>query len=329
MGRTENPVPRPDSALGRLASHLRRCRARAGLTNAALAARTKYSATTLQRAAGGTVLPTLRVVLAYEEGCGVADGESRRLWEQARQVARLSDRRRALPPHTGKAPRPDLIADRADMSRALLDLRERSGLSYRAMERRLEGRPELGLLSRSTAQRILTRQSFPTSERQLMALLHACAVPQRARGDWVRAWQKVHRAQGRRGAAITPARKLAAREAEAELARYELESVEPFRSPTAAWSVRCCICGDLFRVRLSDLGPGWVGCPNRCPIALVQSAADALLKQLNPLSCPRCESPVVTVPHTTASEGCPVCRHALSPEAAPPAGGRHGDSSSF
>ncbi|MEU3619828.1 tyrosine-type recombinase/integrase [Streptomyces sp. NPDC006872] len=211
MGRTENPVPRPDSALGRLASHLRRCRVRAGLTNAALATRTKYSATTLQRAAGGAVLPTLRVVLAYEEACGIADGEARRLWEQARQMAGLRDRRRAVPPHPGKAPRPDLIADRADMSRALLDLRERSGLSYRAMEHRLEERPELGPLSRSTAQRILTRQSFPTSQRQLMALLHACAVPQRAWGDWVRAWKKVHRAQDRKESAITPARKLAAR----------------------------------------------------------------------------------------------------------------------
>ncbi|MFF7975820.1 helix-turn-helix domain-containing protein [Streptomyces sp. NPDC007905] len=328
MGRTENPVPRPDSALGRLASHLRRCRARAGLTNAALAARTKYSATTLQRAAGGTALPTLRVVLAYEEGCGLADGEARRLWEQARQMAGLHDRRRAVPPHPGKAPRPDLIADRADMSRALLDLRERSGLTYRAMEHRLEGRPELGPLSRSTAQRILTRQSFPTSHRQLLALLHACAVPQRTWGDWGRAWKKVNRTQDRKEPAITPARKLAAREAEAELARYELESVEPFRSPTAAWSVRCGICGDLFRVRLGDLGTDWVGCPNRCPTALVRSVADALLEQA-PTSCPRCESPVAAAPHTASLEGCPVCGDALFPEAAPPSGGRYGDSSSF
>ncbi|MFE0489137.1 helix-turn-helix domain-containing protein [Streptomyces griseoaurantiacus] len=326
VGRTEKPVPRPDSALGRLASHLRRCRARAGLTNAALATRTKYSATTLQRAAGGAVLPTLRVVLAYEEGCGIADGEARRLWEQARQIAGLRDRRRAVPPHPGKAPRPDLISDRADMSRALLDLRERSGLSYRAIEHRLEERPELGPLSRSTAQRILTRQSFPTSQRQLMALLHACAVPQRAWGDWVRAWKKVHRAQDWEESAITPARKLAAREAEAELARYELESVEPFRSPTAAWSVRCCICGDLFRVRLSDLGTGWGGCPNRCPTALVRSVAESLLKQLHPLSCPRCQSPVTTAPHTTSLEGCPVCADTLPPEAAPPSG-RYGDAS--
>lgn len=104
-------------------------------------------------------------------------------------------------------------------------------------------------------------------------------------------------------AAITPARKLAAREAEAELARYELESVEPFRSLTAAWSVRCCICGDLFRVRLSDLGTGRIGCPNRCPTALVRSVADALRNQLDPLSCPRCDSSVATAPHTTSLTG--------------------------
>ncbi|WP_424883599.1 hypothetical protein [Streptomyces sp. SLBN-8D4] len=201
------------------------------------------------------------------------------------------------------------------MSRALLDLRERSGLSYRAMERRLEKRPELGPLSRSTAQRILTRQSFPTSQRQLMALLHASAVPQRAWGDWVRAWKKVHRAQARKESAITPARKLAAREAASELARFELESVEPFRTPTAAWSVRCCICGDLFRVRLNDLGTDWAGCPNQCPTALVRAAADALLKELKPLSCPRCEGPVATAQHITSSEGCSLCGKAPLPEA--------------
>ncbi|MDQ1024823.1 transcriptional regulator with XRE-family HTH domain [Streptomyces umbrinus] len=328
MGRTENPVPRPDSALGQLASHLRRCRARAGLTNAALAARTKYSATTLQRASGGAVLPTLRVVLAYEGGCGIADGEARRLWGLARQVLGRRDRRRAMLPHPGKAPRPDLIADRADMSRALLDLRERSGLSYRDMERRVEGRLELGPLSRSTAQRILTRQSFPTSQRQLMALLHACAVPERAWGDWVRAWKKVHRAQDRREPAVTPARKLAAREAEAQLERYELESVEPFRSPTAAWSVRCCLCGDLFRVRLDDLGTGWVGCPNRCPRALVRSVADGLLKQLDPLSCPRCERPVTKEPHTTSPEDCPICGDARPGTTTPSSGDRYRDGAS-
>lgn len=110
-----------------------------------MAARTKFSATTLQRASGGAVLPTLRVVLAYEEGCGIGNGEARQLWEQARQVVGRRDRRRAMPPQSpGKAPRPDLIADRADMSRALLDLRVRSGLSYRVMERRVEERPELG-----------------------------------------------------------------------------------------------------------------------------------------------------------------------------------------
>jgi transcriptional regulator with XRE-family HTH domain len=317
VGRTEKPVPRQDSALGKLACYLRRCRARAGLTNAALASRTKYSATTLQRASGGAVLPTLSVVLAYEAGCGIADGEARQRWEKAQQAEGRRDQRRATLRHPGKAPRPDLIADRADMGRALVDLRTRSGLSYRDMESRVEKRPELGPLSRSTAQRILNRQSFPTSERQLMALLHACEVPDQSWGDWVRAWKKVHRAQGRKEPEFLPARKLAAREAEAELARYELESVEPFRSPTAAWSVRCCLCGVLFRVRLDDLGKNWAGCPSRCPRELARSMADTLLKQLEPLSCPRCERTVATTPDPMSLEGCPICTDAQLP-AAPP-----------
>ncbi|NDK25673.1 helix-turn-helix domain-containing protein [Streptomyces sp. TR1341] len=286
MGRTENPVLRPTSALGRLACYLRRCKARAGLTNKTLAFRTKYSATTLQRASSGAVLPTLRVVLAYEEACGLAGGEARVLWQKARRAEGRRDQRRAAPGRPGKAPRADLIADRADMSHALADLRDRAGLSYRAMERRVEERPELVQLSRSTAQRILTRQAFPTSQSQLMAVLHACAVPKRSWDDWSRAWKKVHRAQDRKEPAVTPARKLLAREAEAELACFELEAVEPFRSPTAAWSVRCCLCGALFRVQLSGLGHGWTGCPNRCPR---DHARLTTTGQLAPSTCPRCE----------------------------------------
>lgn len=316
MGRTENPVPRPDSDLGRLASYLRRCKASAGLTNSALEARTKCSATTLQRASGGVVLPTLRVALAFEVGCGITDGKARQLWEKARQAEGRRDRRRASLLLPGKPPRPDLIADRADMGRALLDLRERSGLSYRDIERRGQERPELSPLSRSTAQRILTRQSFPTSQRQLMALLHACAVPERSWDDWIRAWQKVHRGLDRKEQTVTPARRLAAREAEAELVRYDLESVEPFRSPTAAWSVRCCLCGVLFRVRLGDLGTGWTGCPSRCPRGLVGATATILLKQLVPSSCPRCDRPIAGVPEGASREACSICGDEL-PEDTP------------
>ncbi|MEU5225199.1 helix-turn-helix domain-containing protein [Streptomyces toyocaensis] len=311
MGRTENPVPRPSSPLGKLALHLRWCRARAGLTNAALATRTKIGATTLQRASGGVILPTLQVVLTYEEGCGVAvgEGEARELWEKAREAEGRRDRRRALTITPGKAPRPDLIADRADMGRALLDLRERSGFSYRIMEARVEQRPELGPLSRSAAHRILTRQSFLTSQRQLMALLHACAVPERSWGDWVRAWKKVQRAEERHEPAVIPARKLAAREAEAELVKYELEAVEPFRSATAAWTVCCALCGVLFRVRLSDLGSDWGGCPNHCPRELMRHVVASLANQLYPSQCPRCE---VTV-GASHDGSCSLCRGAKRP----------------
>ncbi len=264
------------------------------------------------------MLPTLNVVLAYEEACGIVDGEGRRLWGHARQMAGRRDRRRAAPPHPGKAPRPDLIADRADLSRALLDIRERSGMSYRAMEDRVEERLELGPLSRSTAQRLLTRQSFPTSQRQLMALLHACAVPERAWGDWVDAWKKVHRTQDRNESTITPARRLAALDAETELARYRLESVEPFRSPTAAWSVRCCVCGVLFRVRLGELGTGWGGCPNQCPHTPMPVGAGGNRTIPVPLACVHCEDLDATAPLTVLLDDCPVCRGALVPRTSSP-----------
>lgn len=267
VGRPEKPVPFPDSDLGRLALYLRRCRNRAGLTYAVLAACTQYSATTLQRAAGGERLPPLKVVLAYEAGCGRDRNQARELWDRARRAEAGRGRSRAVPLLPGKPPRPDLIVDRAELSWALVDLHERSAVSYREMELRVEGHPELRPLSRSTAHRIIRRQAFPTSQRQLMAMLHACAVPERNWDDWVRAWQKVRRSQDRKRETGTSARRLAAREAEGELTRHELEAVEPFRSATAAWSVRCRPCGALFRVRLTALNAGWPGCPSGCSAA--------------------------------------------------------------
>lgn len=107
VGRTENPVPRPDSALGQLASHLRRCRARADLTNAALAARTKYSATTLQRASGGAVLPdptshrVPRVPRAPPRTPNVRPART-----PVRTVMRMFAQIRKMPSGRGKAPPP-------------------------------------------------------------------------------------------------------------------------------------------------------------------------------------------------------------------------------
>ncbi|POX48183.1 hypothetical protein C3489_27895 [Streptomyces sp. Ru71] len=51
-------------------------------------------------------------------------------------------------------------------------------------------------------------------------------------------------------------------------------------------------------------GTGWVGCPNRCPTAVVLSAVDALLKQHDPCRAPlRAAARYAVVRHTAVREG--------------------------
>lgn len=71
MSRREKPVDPSRGELAAFASDLRSLRNGApDLTYRKLAALTNYSASTLARAASGSVLPTLEVVLAYVQACG-------------------------------------------------------------------------------------------------------------------------------------------------------------------------------------------------------------------------------------------------------------------
>lgn len=84
MGRKEGCIKAEHEAVAELASQLRKLRAAAGEpTYRSMAAQTHYAATTLSRAAAGSGLPSLNVVLAYARACGGDHAEWTNRWERA------------------------------------------------------------------------------------------------------------------------------------------------------------------------------------------------------------------------------------------------------
>jgi tetratricopeptide (TPR) repeat protein len=83
VGRPERDLPGEGSPLTEFARRLRAIRAVAGQPSyRRLAAITHYSSATLARAAGGYVLPSLDVTLAYVAGCGGDPQEWREAWKE-------------------------------------------------------------------------------------------------------------------------------------------------------------------------------------------------------------------------------------------------------
>lgn len=186
MGRTEKEITTSNAALHDLAQWLRDRRAQAGLTYRQLAGRAGVHATTLQRAASGDSVPRLMPVLAYAGGCDAPPEEARRLWRRARR-----EHVRSVTQHSQPAPAPALVRDFADLSAALRDLYEEAGApSLRSMEERAGG---LGALPRSSAHRIVNKQTVPHCLQQFQAFLQACEVPAEHRRAWEDAWSRAWR----------------------------------------------------------------------------------------------------------------------------------------
>ncbi|RCG15840.1 helix-turn-helix domain-containing protein [Streptomyces reniochalinae] len=183
MGRREKPITTPNRALADLVRWLRHQRAAEGLTYAQLAVRTGLHATTLQRAASATSVPTGPVVEAYARGCGVSVEVALRMWRRARQEHLHGAAGGRM------TPAPETVADLPGLSAALWGLySEAGGPPLRTMEHRAGG---YGALPHSTVHRILRGQTVPRDERQLVAFLDACEVPARERRPWVEAWRRV------------------------------------------------------------------------------------------------------------------------------------------
>ncbi|MFF5257065.1 helix-turn-helix domain-containing protein [Streptomyces leeuwenhoekii] len=184
MGRRENPVDHSRPARGRLAEYLRLQRQSAGMTYQELAWLTGLSPATLKRAASGAVVPKHTTVEAYVEGCGGGPGAVRdadELWRHAR----IEERGRLAQLH---APRPELISDAADLSRALEVVWEQAGAPSLRDIRDRSGNPLA--LPVSSAARIVNRDAIPADEQQLKAFLTGCGIPPEKHTAWTAAFAK-------------------------------------------------------------------------------------------------------------------------------------------
>ncbi|MFF3982289.1 helix-turn-helix domain-containing protein [Streptomyces sp. NPDC055808] len=185
MGRRENPVDFTVRRRGDLAALLRQHRETAGFTYQQLAALTRLSAATLKRAASGRTVPSQSTVEAVITACGGNTDDhaaALQLWRQAR----IEERRGHRPAR--RAPHPELIASRAELSLGLVRLHDLAGSpSLRAMQQRAGAQ----WLAISSASRILRRQTLPATEGQMEGFLRACLVPERSRASWLEAWCRV------------------------------------------------------------------------------------------------------------------------------------------
>lgn len=186
MGRQERPVATSNKWLRVLVEWMREQRGQAGLTYRELSSRTRFHATTLQRAASGESMPKLGTVLAYARACDASPETAKALWKQARYEETRPRGGQRL-----SAPRLELVRDFAYLGVALVELYRRAGSpSFRSMEERAGG---FGALPRSTARRIVNRQALPHNMDQFLAFLNVCDLPEREQAAWVGAWSRAWR----------------------------------------------------------------------------------------------------------------------------------------
>ncbi|MGW1364877.1 helix-turn-helix domain-containing protein [Streptomyces chartreusis] len=185
MGRREKPVDHSRPARGQLAEHLRSLRKSAGMTYETLAARTGLSPATLKRAACGTSVPRRATVEAYVDGCS-GGREAVRATDELWRLARIEERGRLTQLH---APRPELISDDGDLSRALEMVFEQAGAPSLREIRDRSGDPLA--LPVSSAARIVNRDTIPADQQQLQAFLTGCGVPPERHTPWLAAFTKI------------------------------------------------------------------------------------------------------------------------------------------
>ncbi|QKV90454.1 helix-turn-helix domain-containing protein [Streptomyces sp. NA02950] len=237
-----------NQALAALAMWLRTVRANSGLTYRSLAELADCHATTLQRAASGVRVPSRDVVIAYATACGARADHAEQLWKEARYEARRSARGR----HASlTAPRPELVRDFADLGAVLVELYDKAGAPpLREMEARAGG---YGLLPRSTAHRIVNKQTIPQSRAQFEAFLRACDVHGVDQKPWLEAWKRAWQGHAGVGDDIMSPQEVSTLPVPAErrlpsprflrgLAAAGYELLSWHTSDPAAWRVRCTVC---------------------------------------------------------------------------------------
>ncbi|MEU9272305.1 helix-turn-helix transcriptional regulator [Streptomyces sp. NPDC048251] len=259
------------SPAGKLASALRKGRKLRGISYAMLSELTRdYSASTLQRAASGAVVPRREVARAFGHACGLDLEEIDRLWLDAYR-GRPRGRSGGV-----QAPLPHLIRDLPDLSFALSELRQTSGApSYRVMQDRAR---KAGMeLSRSTAYRICARRQAPGSIACVEAFLAGCGMPSRQRAVWLEAWLRANeQARSARMASMHEVGQLEAVVADSAASQVSQETavrllrkagfdaLERYRGFDKPWTVECLQCAGTRRIRLSDVVLQQAAC-TECP----------------------------------------------------------------
>ncbi|GGP84396.1 helix-turn-helix domain-containing protein [Streptomyces calvus] len=189
MGRPENSVDRTVPARAQLADFLRERRNAAGLTYSQMAKTVgiQPSAATFERAASGTIVPSLDTVQDFivttttekeSFGPGPALAKGRELWLRARRATRA-------PYYVRKAPDPTLISDTAGFLKALRHQHVWIGYPTPGEMERMFGP---GVLPRTTTRRIIDGEALPVDPQQAIAFLKACYVIDEAElGRWLAA----------------------------------------------------------------------------------------------------------------------------------------------
>lgn len=258
VGRSPNPIPEPDSAVGRLAQKLRGGLMDRSFSYQELAAQIAYHATTLQRAADGKTVASWAVVSEFARACDLDKEDVRLLWQAARSERDGRPTPRPRPPVAVEQ-----IATYADLGLYLVWVREKAGSpSYQRMEDRAEAtRTQFGRLPHSTAHRIGARKANRPSLKQMRAYLVGCGIPAKRHDPLVRAWRRAdarywgedaRQNVGRRLANQSTALPEPYREASPVQLAHDMGYVplEAYRGPSRPWSVRCTACGEIRRIRL-------------------------------------------------------------------------------
>ncbi|MFJ1796832.1 helix-turn-helix domain-containing protein [Kitasatospora griseola] len=202
MGRHEKAVVASTRQLAELALWLRAQRQDRGLTYAAMAKKSDYTATAFSRAASGSTVPTRKLTEAYAAICGADLRTARRLWRSARWADHRSRQEAAREALGGDiaakwydvlATQPRLISDYVALRRAMIGLRARGGQPSLAELQRLAGRADNGgwRLPASSLGAILRSETVPDL-RHLIAFVHAVGDGKRE-AEWAAAWRRAER----------------------------------------------------------------------------------------------------------------------------------------
>ena len=105
MGRPQKPLDRDGSPVREFAFWLRDLRRRSGLTYDRLGRKSLYATSTVQSAAGGKRMPTLKVTMAFVRAC---EGDQRQWREYWTQVRRLLDE--GAPPGVSRSVAPPWVS---------------------------------------------------------------------------------------------------------------------------------------------------------------------------------------------------------------------------